>query len=246
MSQLPSILWLTVSPHLKKFDQRLLCQLSKRRSVSRWEYLQSMDEPCCLDVAVQLLHDYLTEHRGRVHLVGHGLSGIVGWLYAQRYPQQVRSLSLLSVSVNPGVNWHAHYYALRQLLPCSRNVVLAQMVRMLFGPRSNDITRALVHILAQDLDQGLALHSLAGCQEISPAQIQPPLLVCKGDYDAVVNSAQRWQTVLKPDDRLWSCPQGHHFFHFDQTRLVESTLLNYWQQIEHSESAKLMPALLNH
>ena len=165
MSQLPYALWLTVSPYLKKFDQRLLCHLSKRISVSRWEYMQSVDEPCCLENAISLLHEYLAGYYGhrrqQVHLVGHGLSGIVGWLYTQRHPEHVKSLTLLSVGANPAVNWHAHYYALRQLLPCSREIVLAQMVRLLFGDRGCDITRALVRLLAQDLDSGLALHSLA-------------------------------------------------------------------------------------
>lgn len=246
MSQLPSTLWLTVSPHLKRFDQRLLCHLSKRVSIARWEYIQSVDEPCCLDVAVDLLNDYLTrcDHPNGVHLVGHGLSGVVGWLYAQRHPEQVKSLTLLSVGVNPAVNWHAHYYALRQLLPCSREIVLAQMVRMLFGGRGCDITRALVQILANDLDSGLALHSLVTCQEIKAAQVQPPLLICQGGHDAVIDSAERWQRLLKPDDYLWTCPKGYHFFHFDQPRLVATTLLNHWRRVEqsiHTSSVHALP-----
>lgn len=233
MASLPSALWLTVSPNLKRFDQRVLCRLSKRVSIARWEYIQTVDEPCCLEVALGLLHEYLrTQTNAPINLVGHGLSGIVGWLYAQQYPQHVKSLTLLSVGANPGVNWHAHYYALRQLLPCSREIVLAQMVRMLFGPRSCDITRVLVEMLKQDLDSGLALHSLVNCQAIQSTQIQPPLLVCQGAYDAVVQAAERWQPLLKPSDRVWTCPKGHHFFHFDQPRLVETTILNHWQQIE--------------
>ncbi|MEM9979854.1 MAG: alpha/beta fold hydrolase, partial [Cyanobacteria bacterium P01_D01_bin.2] len=164
MSQHPSALWLTVSPALKRFDQRLLCRLSKRLSIARWEYMQTADEPCCLHIAIDLLHGYLQKHcsQTRVHLVGHGLSGVVAWLYAQRYPEHVRSLTLLSVNANPAVNWQAHYYALRQLLPCSSEIVLDKMVRMLFGSCSYDITRILIQILEQDIDTGLALHSLAG------------------------------------------------------------------------------------
>ncbi len=237
MSYLPSALWLTVSPTLKRFDQRLLCRLSKRVSIARWEYIQTADGPCCLDIAIGLLHEHLNTHFTQtnkpINLVGHGLSGIVGWLYSQRYPQHVQSLTLLSVGANPGVNWHAHYYALRQLLPCSREIVLAQVVRMLFGPRSCDITRVLVEMLKQDLDSGLALHSLVNCQEIQSTQIQPPLLVCQGAHDAVVNTSECWQPLLKPSDRIWTCPQGHHFFHFDQPRLVETTILNHWSANHH-------------
>lgn len=236
MSYVPSALWLTASPSLKRFDQRLLCRLSKRVSISRWDYIQTVDEPCCLDVVINLLYDYLQEHFAStnqgIHLIGHGLSGIVGWLYAQRYPDHVKSLTLLSVGVNPAVNWHAHYYALRQLLPCSREIVLAQMVRMLFGSRSYDITRLLIQMLERDLDTGLALHSLVNCQAIKSAQIQPPLLVCRGAADAVVDPPEHWQRWLKSGDRIWTCPDGYHFFHFDQPRLVETTILNYWQQVE--------------
>lgn len=243
MSQLPFALWLTVSPYLKKFDQRLLCHLSKRISISRWEYIQSVDEPCCLEIAVGLLHEYLSGYYGhrkqQVHLVGHGLSGVVGWIYAQRYPEYVKSLTLLSVGVNPAVNWHAHYYALRQLLPCSREMVLAQMVRLLFGDRSCDITRALMGLLAQDLDSGLALHSLINCQKVKATSIQPPLLVCQGEHDAVVNTAGQWQPLLKPHDRIWTCPQGQHFFHFDRPKLVETALISHWQRVDQLDK---MPA----
>lgn len=248
MSYHPSALWLTVSPSLKRFDQRLLCRMAKRAAIARWEYIQTIDEPCSLEVVIELLYDYLHKHHSHqsIHLVGHGLSGIVGWLYAQRYPTHVKSLTLLSVGANPAVNWHAHYYALRQLLPCSREIILGQMVRMLFGPRSHDITRSLIHVLEQDLDAGLALHSLVGCQEIAPTQIQPPLLVCRGAHDAVADAVERWHPWLKPQDSIWSCPNGHHFFHFDQPHLVETAILNHWQQVEQLDSPLATAALLNH
>ncbi|MEM6255398.1 MAG: alpha/beta hydrolase [Cyanobacteria bacterium P01_D01_bin.156] len=249
MSHLPHALWLTVSPQLKRFDQRLLCCLSKRVSVMRWEYIQTEDEPCSLDVAINLLYDYLQGHFAHthksVHLIGHGLSGIVGWLYAQQYPEHVKSLTLLSVGANPAVNWHAHYYALRQLLPCSREVVLAQMVRILFGPRSHGITRSLVHMLAQDLDTGLALHSLLDRQSVKPARVKVPLLVCQGGHDAVVDGATQWQPWLKSSDRIWTCPEGHHFFHFDQPRQVETAVLNHWRQVDQLMPVSMTPTLLN-
>ncbi len=214
----------------------------------RWEYLQTEDEACSLEVAIGLLYEYLQGHFGHtqkpVHLIGHGLSGIVGWLYAQRYPEHVRSLTLLSVGAKPAVNWHAHYYALRQLLPCSREIVLAQMVRMLFGPRSHDITRLLVQILAQDLDKGLALHSFTDNQKITAAQIQAPLLVCRGEHDVVVDSADQWQPWFKAGDRVWSCPKGNHFFHFNEPRQVETVILKHWQQVDQLSPVSLPPALL--
>ena len=156
----------------------------------------------------------------------------------------MRALSLLSVGGYPAVYWLAHYYALRQLLPCSRDIVLAQMVRLLFGPRSYDITRLLIQMLAQDLDTGLALHSLVEHQKIEPARIQPPLLVCHGDHDAIVDTAERWQPWLKSSDRTWVAAQGHHFFHFDQARPVAATLLDHWQRVDRLRPVSVAPALL--
>ena len=240
MSHLPSALWLNVSPSLKRFDQRLLCYLAQQVSINRWEYVQTEDEPCSLEVAIRLLYEYLQQHfvhtQKSIHLIGHGLSGIVGWLYAQRYPEHVRSLTLLSVGANPAVNWHAHYYTLRQLLPCSREIILAQLVRTLFGPRSQDITRFLIQVLIQDLDTGLALHSLVDHQTIEPNRIQVPLLVCRGAHDVVVDTVECWQPWLKSDDRVWACPKGHHFFHFDYPRQVESIILKRWQQLDRFSS----------
>ena len=249
MSHLPSALWLTVSPALKRFDQRLLGCLSKLLTIMRKEYMQTEDEPSSIEITINLMYEYLQGHfihtQKNVHLVGHGLSGIVGWLYAQRYPEHVRSLTLLSVGGNPAVNWHAHYYALRQLLPCSREIVLAQMVRLLFGPRSYDITRLLIQMLAQDLDTGLALHSLVEHQDIEPARIRPPLLVCRGDHDAVVDTADRWQPWLTSRARIRVAPKGHHIFHFDQPRQVEAAILKHWQQVDRLNPVSIAPVLLN-
>ncbi|MEO1591736.1 MAG: alpha/beta hydrolase [Cyanobacteria bacterium J06632_22] len=226
-------LWLTVSPALKKFDQRLLCELNRRRPILRWEYRQTADEPCCLETPVSLLQDYLKAYDRPVHLLGHGLSGVVGLAYVQRFPQRVKSLTLLSVNATPAVNWHAQYYALRQLLPCSRDIVVAQMARLLFGPRSYDLTRVLVELLKQDLDTGLALHSLASHNTFDPAGIEPPLLVCYGGQDDILNRPMHecWQPYLKSSDALWQCSSGRHFFHFEQPKAVAQAIQHYWRQL---------------
>ena len=84
MSCLPSALWLTVSPALKKFDQRLLNYLSRKVSIMRWEYMQTEDEPCSLETVIDLLYEYLQGHfvhtQKNVQLIGEGLSCSVGCL----------------------------------------------------------------------------------------------------------------------------------------------------------------------
>ncbi|NEP18480.1 MAG: alpha/beta hydrolase [Leptolyngbya sp. SIO4C1] len=239
MTQVPTALWLTVSPHLKKFDQRLLCQLTRAAAIRRWEYIQTPDEPCCLETPVELLHDYIRRcdcaeaPPHQVHLLGHGLSGIIGLLYARRFPHRVKSLTLLSVGAHPANNWHRQYYALRQLLPCSRDMVLAQMVRSLFGMQGHRLTQALMQVLGQDLDTSLALHSLTDWTEIAGGGIESPLLVCWGAQDSILGGSPQtqWQPWLKPNDRAWSCPGGRHFFHFDHAQQVASTIRDYWQSL---------------
>lgn len=239
MTQATTALWLTVSPHLKKIDQRLLSQLARYGAIRRWEYHQTSDEPCCLETPVNLLHDYIRRcdsddnPNTQLHLLGHGLSGVIGLIYARRFPHRVKSLTLLSVGPSPATNWHSQYYSLRQMLPCSRDIILAQTVRLLFGRQGQSTTRALMKVLERDLDTGLALHSLAGYTEIASGGITPSLFICLGGQDGVIDSLMqdRWQPFLKPGDRLWSCPQGNHFFHFDDPKQVASQIRDYWQSV---------------
>lgn len=224
-------LWLSVSPHLKCFDQRLLSQLVKDTLIQRWEYFQTLDEPCSIDAVVASLHDYLSQGDRKIHLIGHGVSGIVGLIYARRHPELVASLTILSVGALPAVNWQAHYYALRQLLPCSREIVLAQMARLLFGQQSASFAKALVQLLARDLDSNLTLHSLAHHTDISPGGVTVPLLVCTGAIDSVVCAQKQllWHDWMKPTDRLWICPEGNHFFHFYHSKVVAEVVSEHWQ-----------------
>lgn len=226
MNHTSNLLWLSVSPYLKCFDRRLLSRLVKIAPVRQWEYSQTVDEPCSVDAVVAALHDYVSDRAAlerrsgnahyKVHLLGHGVSGVVALLYARRHPEYVGSLTLLSVNARPAVNWQAHYYALRQLLPCSREIVLAQMSKTLFGHQPARFYKALAHLLAKDLDSNLTLHSLANHTEVPKGSTEVPLLVCNGEYDAIVCSQKQalWQDVMKPGDRLWQCPKGNHFFHF--------------------------------
>ncbi|MFE4106923.1 alpha/beta fold hydrolase [Almyronema epifaneia] len=233
MTQISNVLWLTVSPSLKRFDQRLIGQLASQAEVRCWEYRQTEDEPCCVETAITLLHDYLKQCDRPMHLLGHGISGAIGLLYARYYPHRVQSLTLLAVGANPAVSWHAHYYALRQFLPCSRAIILGQMARLLFGPQSYVVAAALVKALAQELDCGFAPHSLAHHTAIAPGGIEPPLLVCQGTNDAIVDTHQQaqWQQWLKPGDRLWQCPDSKHFFHYDYPQRVAQEIYSYWQSL---------------
>ncbi|NJN21624.1 MAG: alpha/beta hydrolase [Leptolyngbya sp. RL_3_1] len=229
-------LWLSVSPNLARFDQRLLQHLAKGYRVGFWEYTQPLDAPCCLDPVVVLLHDFLKPREQPVHLVSHGISGIVAWAYACQHPERVRSLTLLSVGANPMVTWHAHYYALRRLLPCGRDLILAQMARLLFGVQPPSMTAALVERLKRDLDHGLTLHALPALVQgpcWSTAPVAAPLLVCNGANDVIAdaNDQAQWAQWLKRGDRRWVCPEGRHFFHYDYPKLVAEAIQDHWQNV---------------
>ncbi|MGD1865424.1 MAG: alpha/beta fold hydrolase [Phormidesmis sp.] len=246
-----NLLWLSVSPHLKCFDRRLLAQLVKRHPVRTWEYAQTVDEACCIDAVVAALHEYVSDrtaiekrsgnHDYKVHLLGHGISGVVALMYARSYPENVASLTLLSVNAKPAVNWQAHYYALRQLLPCSREIILTQMARMMFGHQPKRFSKALSQLLASDLDSSISLHSLAHDIVIPVGSTAVPLLVCNGERDSIIQ-AQRdavWQQCRKPGDRIWQCPEGHHFFHFHHAEVVADIVT------EHIESnGKISPSTI--
>lgn len=236
MSKLPDVLWLNTSPSLQCFDQPLLRYLSTQVSIARWEYYQSQDEASSLNVAGQLLHEYLQSHAQPVHLIGHSTGGLLGLLYARQYPDKVKSLTLLAVGVDAAVDWQAHYYIHRQFL--SRQKILNAMVYNLFGYHDESTVKGLMNILERDLNCSLSPHSLFQKLSIPPGKVSVPLIVCGSSDDIVVepDTLQGWQPWLKESDRLWACPEGKHFFHFFQPQLVGEQILNFWQSLRHLDS----------
>jgi pimeloyl-ACP methyl ester carboxylesterase len=225
----PDALWLNVSPSFARFDQKLLGCLARHGVVAQWAYRQTPDEPSSLNVAVTLLHDYLQGHNRPVHLLGHGTAGLVGLLYARQHPQRVKSLTLLSVGVNPMVDWQAHYYTQLERLPCRRQQVLRQMAHSLFGYQSRPLLAGWVNLLEQDLLHSVSPHSLLKRVSLCPGSVAVPLLVCGGEADAIVDPAQirGWQSWLKGGDRIALCP-GRHFFHAVHPHEVARQIFSFW------------------
>jgi pimeloyl-ACP methyl ester carboxylesterase len=229
----PQVLWLNTSPSLQRFDQPLLRYISKSITTSRWEYHQTQDEPCCFNAALTLLHDYLKDCDYPVHLAGHGTGGLLGLLYARKYPEYVSSLSLLSVGVHPAVDWQAHYYVHRQLLTCSRDAILTQMATHLFGQQKQFAMGKLRRLLKQDLDHALSPHTLFRRVSIPTGNVAVPLMVCGGEDDIVIdpNHLQGWRDHFKSGDRLWVCPDSGYFFHCFQPEAVGQQLLEFWDSV---------------
>ncbi|MBD3883245.1 alpha/beta hydrolase [Phormidium tenue FACHB-886] len=239
MASLPELLWLNVSPSLQRFDRPLLQALAPDFTIKQWEYSQTQDEATSLDTALVLLHDYLKQRDRPIHLMGHGISGLLAWLYTQRYPKRVRSLALLSVGVHPAIDWQAFYYVHCQLLPCDRQMILAQMVHTLFGYQSQCMTRSLIKILEQDLITSLSPHTLFRRICVSPERSQVPTLFCGGEKDSVVSSheLQGWQNWMEAGDQIWQCPHGRYFFHHRYPDLVRNRILDFYGSLSAQRSA---------
>ena len=88
----------------------LLSYLNDSVPVEIWEHPQTEDEARYLDMAVEVLHDFLTWRDRPLHLINHSTSGLVGLMYARRYPHKVSSLGLLAVGWLYAINLQAHYY----------------------------------------------------------------------------------------------------------------------------------------
>jgi pimeloyl-ACP methyl ester carboxylesterase len=229
----PQVVGISTSQSLQRFDLPLLRSLSRQYPVAQWQFCQDLDRPIDLDVAIASLHDYLQTCQDQVHLVGHGIAGLVGWLYTRQYPDRVRSLTLLSVGVNLATSWHSHYYEQRQLMCCSRETILTRSAFYLFGYRDKEILYWLANLLKEDLDNSLIPHSIYAPTYILPTALSVPMLVCGAVDDYVIGEQgyKKWKSYFKDSDRLWISQHGKHFFHYSQSQSVSKQIHNFWQSL---------------
>ncbi|MEL6494449.1 MAG: alpha/beta hydrolase [Cyanobacteria bacterium J06623_7] len=240
MNTFPAVppVWINANPSFKHFDARLVRYMSNRIPIAYWEYHQDLDEASSLDVALVLLHDYLKTKSEPVDLIGHATGGLLGLLYARKYPHRVKSLTLLGVGSAPSIDWQAHYYQMRKLLPCSQDVILSRMIKMMFGYQSRRNVANLIKILKQDLVTAPTSHSLYQIDRIKAGGVSMPLMVCGSKQDGIVDrsSLQGWSNYLKDDDRLLTVPEGHHFFHYFFPEDTGKKIIKFWQQLNQPSS----------
>lgn len=231
MSDDLDVLWVSSSPVLQRFDKPLLQYLSQYVNVAQWEYRHGKDEGGSIEEAVDLLDEFLSDCSYPVHLAGHGAGGAIALIFARRYPQKVRSLTLLAVASQPANTWHVHYYLQRQVLTMSREQVLASSVRYLFGEQPHNTTKKLMAVLDRDLEQTPLLHSLFKLTELPKGGVSMPMMICGSKNDPIVNSPvlKDWLKILKTQDYLWECANGYHFFHYFYPQQVGGQMLNFWQ-----------------
>jgi pimeloyl-ACP methyl ester carboxylesterase len=173
----------------------------------------------------------LKHHNRPIHLMGHSTGGLLGLLYARQHPERVRSLTLLSVGVNPAIDWQAQYYAQRRLLPYDQKTILRQMLQGLMDCPPKDITKTLVKLLEEDLYQSLSPHSLVRSMSLLPILVKVPLLVCGSVDDVVIdpNQLRGWQQYF------WVCPGGRYFFHYFYPQLVSEQITQFWSTVLSSQ-----------
>ncbi|BAZ52805.1 hypothetical protein NIES4103_54700 [Nostoc sp. NIES-4103] len=241
MSELFDVLWLNASPILKRFDRPLLQYIAGYMEVAQWEYYQPKDEASSIDQAVGALYEFLETYPHAVHLGGHGISGAIALSFARQYPKKVRSLTLLAVASQPANNWQAHYYVQRQLFNMSREQVLVHSVRSLFGNQPASTTKKLLAVLDKDLVQSPCEHSLFKLVNLPKGGVSMPMMVCGSNTDPVVNPSalQDWVNWLKPEDQLWECPKGYHFFHYFYPQEVGEQMISFWQRQQLLSNVKI-------
>jgi pimeloyl-ACP methyl ester carboxylesterase len=227
-------LWISTNPSLQCFHRHILNLLGREFSLKYWEYTQTPDEPGSLEVALSLLHEYIQTSDQPVHLIGHGLGGVLALSYARRYPDRVASLVLISVAVQPSVTWQTYYYHHLAQATCSRDFVLQVVASWLFRISSTRYIQHLADRLDRDLLEAPSNTSLLQKdQPLSQGSILQPLLVCGAADDPVLmgDIFTDWSHHLKPEDRLYHHHTGGHFFHHQYADEVGIKIINFWRQL---------------
>jgi pimeloyl-ACP methyl ester carboxylesterase len=228
------VIWVSASPSLKCFHRRLLNNLSKVAEIEFWEYYQTLDEGSSIDGAVSLLREYLVSSDKPVHLIGHGIGGVIALCYARKYPAQVTSLTLLSVAVQPAIDWHSYYYDRLRSLPSSRECILKSIASNLFPSTCASHIHGLVERLDRDLVEAPSNHSLFRLDILAEGGVEMPLMICGSQDDPAIAlpALYGWNSYLKSVDTIWRSTTGGHFFHHFYSDLTSYQIQQFWQKLE--------------
>jgi pimeloyl-ACP methyl ester carboxylesterase len=237
-------LWIGTNPSLQCFHRRILNVLDPEFPLKCWEYSQTPDEPGSLEVALALLHDFVQTSSQPIHLIGHGLGGVLALSYARRYPGQVASVVLISVAAQPMITWQSYYYQQLATIYCRRDAVLRLVAGWLSGIRCPHYVQHLADRLDRDLLEAPSSSSLIRPDsQLSPGSIPQPLMVCGAVDDPVLMGSifSNWSHYLKPGDRLWHLPKGGHFFHHQYADEVGVKVSDFWRQVAGSKLQCILP-----
>ena len=209
------LLWIDLQPSLYCLFKRTAQSLGQHFEVKRWSFEHDLDESCDVDIVHLLLRKTIANSSNPVHLIGHGISGTIAYLYAQKYPTNISSVSVLSVDTHSMNQWTSHYQNMRIQLPCSRFHILSHLSSLLVDRDSERIRDIVTRLLARCLDNDFVYGSIIKSQRIENIKkANVPILVINGEKDFVVDeqSSNRWKHYLKPGDCYRKIINGRHFF----------------------------------
>ena len=223
------ILWIDLQPSLYCLFTRTAQTLGQNFKVKRWAFEHDLDESCDVEVVHRLLRQTIENCSNPVHLVGHGISGTIAYLYAEKYPENISSVSVLSVDTHSTNQWTSHYQSMRSQLPCSRFHILSHLSRLLVDRQTEQVDHIMTRLLAKCLDNDFVYGSIFKSQTITNLKkADVPILVINGEKDFVVDeqSQDRWRHNLKPGDCYQKVANGRHFFPFTEwsqtAKMIES------------------------
>ena len=213
------ILWIDLQPSLYCLFKRTAQSLGQQFEVKRWSFEHDLDESCDIEIVHSLLKQTISNSSDRVHLVGHGISGTIAYLYAQKYPENILSASVLSVDTHSINQWTSHYQRMRSQLPCSRYHILSHLSSLMVNNDTEQVRNIVTRLLAKCLDNDFVYGSIIKSQRIENVnKANVPILVINGEKDFVVDeqSYGRWKHYLKPGDCYRKIANGRHFFPFTE------------------------------
>ncbi|WP_231857166.1 alpha/beta fold hydrolase [Synechococcus sp. MIT S9509] len=228
------VLWIDLQPTLHCLNKRVAQLLSRSFAVQRWSFQHDLDESCSVTTVLDLLRQTLVASSEPMHLVGHGISGTVACLFAEKYPSLVKSLTLLSVDTLSVNHWSSHYLDLRSQLPTSRQAILSHLSSLLFSSNNARTGEILPCLLAKCLDTEFIQGSIVNQQTTKNLHApEVPTFVLNGEFDFVVdsNAHDRWSETLKSGDRYVCMKKGRHFFQFDQAQQVADLIIAFIQMV---------------
>jgi len=228
------VLWIDLQPTLYCLNKRVAQLLSRSFAVQRWSFQHDLDESCSVATVHELLRQTLVASLEPMHLVGHGISGTIACLFAEKYPSLVKSLTLLSVDTLSANHWSSHYLDMRSQLPSSRQAILNHLSSLLFSNHNPRALEVLPCLLAKCLDTEFIQGSIVNQEYISNLRApKVPLIVLNGESDFVVqvNSRARWSKTLKFGDRFVCMKKGRHFFQFDQSQQAAQLITAFIQMV---------------
>ena len=190
-----------------------------------------------------------------VHLLGYSMGGRLALYFALSYPEQVRSLTLVSASPGiasaaeraerrdrdnglanrierDGIAAFVDYWASLPLWNSQRRNLSTAQRRQLKEQRLQNLPRGLANSL-RGMGTGAQPHLHDSLSSLSAPTL---LIVGSEDERFVVVNRQMAQSI--PEARLVVFPEIGHAVHLERPRAFERTVLNFWRSAENRRASE--------